>query len=131
MFEDLIGKLFKKPERGARRRVSRQRQIHQRDLTTLARKARENALPDVTLTDRDLRIALLRNNTPESAEVFAENAAALMPHVKITEVLAKVDQWTNLGDQFLHLCTQAAPTAGRGTGEPARRQVLHPPIGSV
>jgi hypothetical protein len=48
-------------------------------------------------------------NTPESAEVFAENAYALMPHVKITELLAEVDQWTNLGDQFLHLRTQAPP----------------------
>jgi hypothetical protein len=62
------------------------------NLTTVARKARENTLPDVTLTDGDLRIAPLRKNTPESAEVFAENAYALMPHVKITELLAEVDQ---------------------------------------
>jgi Tn3 transposase DDE domain len=78
-------------------------------LTTVARKARENTLPDVTLTDGHLRIAPLRKNTPESAEVFAENAYALMPHVKITELLAEVDQWTNLGDQFLHLRTQVPP----------------------
>src|SRR5450432_1868684 len=32
-----------------------------------------------------------------------------MPHVKITELLAEVDQWTNLGDQFLHLRTQVPP----------------------
>jgi hypothetical protein len=46
-------------------------------------------LPDVTLADGDLRIAPLRKNTPESAEAFAEKAYALMPHVKITELLAK------------------------------------------
>ncbi len=79
------------------------------NLTTVARKARENTLPDVTLMDGDLRIAQLRKNTPESAEVFAENAYALMPHIKITELLAEVDQWTNLGDQFLHLRTQTPP----------------------
>jgi hypothetical protein len=29
--------------------------------------------------------------------------------VKITELLAEVDQWTSLGDRFLHLRTQAPP----------------------
>jgi hypothetical protein len=33
----------------------------------------------------------LRKNTPESAEAFAEKAYALMPHVKITELLAEVE----------------------------------------
>ena len=46
-------------------------------------------MPDVTLADGDLRIAPLRKNTPESAEAFAEKAYALMPHVKITELLAE------------------------------------------
>jgi len=32
-----------------------------------------------------------------------------MPHVKITELLSEVDQWTSLGDRFLHLRTQAPP----------------------
>jgi hypothetical protein len=63
-------------------------------------------LPDVTLANGDLRIAPLRN-TPESAEAFAKKAYALMPHVKITELLSEVDQWTSLGDRFLHLRTQA------------------------
>ena len=76
-------------------------------MITVARKAREKTLPDVTLADGDLRIAPLRKNTPESAEAFAEKAYALMPHVKITELLAEVDQWTSLGDRFLHLRTQA------------------------
>jgi hypothetical protein len=66
-------------------------------------------LPDVTLADGDLHIAPLRKNTPESAEAFAEKAYALMPHVKITELLAEVDQWTSLGDRFLHLRTQVLP----------------------
>jgi hypothetical protein len=51
----------------------------------------------------------LRKNTPESAEAFAEESYALMPHVKITELLVEFDQWTSLGDQFLHLRTQAPP----------------------
>ena len=85
------------------------RQRLEDNLTTVAYKARERSLPDVTLTDGELRVAPLRKNTPESAEAFAEKAYALMPHVKITELLAEVDQWTNLGDRFLHLRTQAPP----------------------
>jgi len=85
------------------------RQRLEDNLTTVAAKAREKTLPDVTLADGELRIAPLRKNAPESAEVFAEKAYALMPHVKITELLAEVDQWTNLGDRFLHLRTQAPP----------------------
>jgi TnpA family transposase len=78
-------------------------------LTTVASKARENTLPDVTLADGKLRITPLRKNTPESAEAFAEKTYALMPHVKITELLAEVDQWTSMGDRFVHLRTQAPP----------------------
>ena len=85
------------------------RQRLEDNLTTVASKAREKTLPDVTLADGKLRITPLRKNTPESAEVFAEKADALMPHVKITELLAEVDQWTSMGDQFLHLRTQAPP----------------------
>jgi hypothetical protein len=78
------------------------RQRLEESLTTVAAKAREKTLPDVTLVDGELRIAPLRKNTPESAEAFAEKAYALMPHIKITELLAEVDQWTNLGDRFVH-----------------------------
>ena len=85
------------------------RQRLEDNLSTVASKAREKTLPDVTLADGKLRITPLRKNTPESAEVFAEKAYALMPHVKITELLAEVDQWTSMGDQFLHLRTQAPP----------------------
>ena len=85
------------------------RQRLEDDLTTVASRAREKTLPDVTLADGELRITPLRKNTPESAEAFAEKAYALMPHVKITELLAEVDQWTNIGDRFLHLRTQAPP----------------------
>ena len=71
--------------------------------------ARQGTTADVALANGDLRIAPLRKNTPESAEAFADESYALMPHVKITELLVEVDQWTSLGDQFLHLRTQAPP----------------------
>jgi Tn3 transposase DDE domain len=89
--------------------IAERREKLQEDMASVASKARENTLPDVTLTEGDLRIVPLRKNTPESAEAFAEKAYALMPHAKITEVLEEVDQWTGLGDQFLHLRTQTPP----------------------
>ena len=91
------------------------RQRLEDNLTTVARKAREKTLPDVTLADGDLRIAPLRKNTPESAEAFAEKAYALMPHVKITGLLAEVDQWTSLGDSILCIF---APRHRLRTGRP-------------
>jgi len=89
--------------------LAERRQRLEDTLTTVASKAREQTLPDVTLADGKLRITPLRKNTPESAEAFAEKAYALMPHVKITELLAEVDQWTSMGDRFVHLRTQAPP----------------------
>ena len=89
--------------------VNERRERLKEKMTSVACKARDNALADVTLADGDLHIAPLRKNTPESAEAFAEESYALMPHVKITELLVEVDQWTSLGDQFLHLRTQAPP----------------------
>lgn len=85
------------------------RQRLEDNLTAVSSKAREKTLPDVTLADGELRIAPLRKNTPESAEAFAEKAYALLPHVKITELFTEVDHWTNLGDRFVHLRTQAPP----------------------
>jgi hypothetical protein len=79
------------------------------NLTAVATKARDKTLTDVTLTDGNLRITPLRKNTPESAEAFAEKAYALMPHVKITELLAEVDHWTGMADRFVHLRTQSPP----------------------
>ena len=78
-------------------------------LTIVSSKAREETLPDVTFVNGELRIAALRKNTPESAGAFAEKAYPLLPHVKITELFTEVDQWTNLGDRFVHLRTQTPP----------------------
>lgn len=89
--------------------MAERRQCLEAKMTEVAGKARANALPDVSLNDGELHISPLRKNTPASAEAFAEKAYALMPHVKITELVAEVDRWTGLADQFVHLRTQAPP----------------------
>ncbi len=89
------------------------RQRLEDNLTTVASKARENTLPDVTLANGELHIAPLLQNTPESAQAFAEKAYGLVPHVKVTDLLAEVDQWTSMGDRFLHLTRSSYCGIGR------------------
>ncbi len=81
----------------------------QTKMTDVARKARDHQLPDVVLEDGKLRISPLKKNTPDTAIAFAERAYTLIPHVKITELLADVDSWTQLADRFVHLRTHAPP----------------------
>jgi TnpA family transposase len=89
--------------------MAERRRCLEAKMTEVASKARAHTLPDVSLEDGDLCISPLRKNTPKSAKTFAEMAYALIPHVKITELMAEVDRWTGLADRFVHLRTQAPP----------------------
>jgi hypothetical protein len=40
---------------------------------------------------------------PEEAERLEDEAFAIMPHLKITELLLEVDQWTDFTRHFTHL----------------------------
>ncbi len=81
----------------------------QTKMDDVAAKARNQALPDVSLANGKLRISPLKKNTPASAVEFSAQAYTLMPHVKITELLSEVDGWTHLADHFVHLRTLAPP----------------------
>jgi TnpA family transposase len=65
--------------------------------------AAANDLPDAILTDSGLKITPLDATVPQAAENLIEQIAASLPHVKITELLLEVDNWTGFTKSFTHL----------------------------
>jgi hypothetical protein len=45
------------------------------------------------------------NIVPEEASLLMRRAYALLPHIKITDLLLEVDRWTGLSKHFTHLKT--------------------------
>ena len=64
---------------------------------------RPNELPDAIITESGLKITALTNAVPETAEALMQQAYALLPHVKITELLMEVDEWTGFTRHFTHI----------------------------
>jgi len=74
----------------------------ERELQTVNRLAAEAALPQAALTERGLRITPLDKAIPVAAEALQDQLAALLPHLKITDLLLEVDDWTGFTRQFTH-----------------------------
>ena len=70
--------------------------------------AKGGLLPDVTLENGVLRIAPIEKSTPSEAEALAERLYAMLPRVRITDLLAEVATWTLFPDCFTHLRTGEA-----------------------
>ena len=65
--------------------------------------AAQNELPDAEITDAGLKITPLTKAVPEAADTLMRQAYALLPQVKITELLLEVDAWTGCTRHFTHL----------------------------
>ncbi len=74
-------------------------------LATVNRMAAANELPDAIITESGLKITPLDAAVPDAAQTLIDQAAALLPHVKITELLMEVDEWTGFTRHFTHLKT--------------------------
>ncbi len=72
-------------------------------LTHINKLAAENALPDATINETGLKITPIETSVPAHAKPFVDKATALLPRLKITELLLEVDQWTNFTEHFTHL----------------------------
>jgi TnpA family transposase len=78
----------------------------EQQLATVNRLAAANELPDaINTTGSGLKVTPLDAAVPDTAQALIEQAAALLPHVKITELLMEVDEWTGFTRHFTHLKT--------------------------
>jgi hypothetical protein len=78
-------------------------ELLEKRLAHINKLAAEDALPDATITATGLKITPIETSIPKNAKSFVDKATALLPHVKITELLLEVDQWTNFTEYFTHL----------------------------
>lgn len=86
----------------------RQRLAHlTQQLETVNGLAAAGELPDASLTAAGLKITPLDAAVPEAAQALIDQVARLLPHVKITDLLLEVDEWTGFSRHFTHLKTGA------------------------
>ena len=76
--------------------------------------AARGELPDAAVSESGLKITPLTNTMPEEAGALMRRAYALLPHIKITDLLLEVDRWTGFSQHFTHV----------KTGEAAKDRIL-------
>ena len=72
-------------------------------LATVNSMALANTLPDAIITESGLKITPLDAAVPDTAQALIDQTAMILPHVKITELLLEVDEWTGFTRHFAHL----------------------------
>ena len=75
----------------------------EQQLATVNRMALANDLPDAIITESGLKITPLDAAVPDTAQALIDQTAMILPHVKITELLLEVDEWTGFTQHFTHL----------------------------
>ncbi|MGO8846234.1 MAG: Tn3 family transposase [Methylocella sp.] len=79
-------------------------------LALIDAKAKDGLLPDVTIDKGALKITPIAKSTPPEAEALAARLYAMLPRVRITDLLSEAARWTLFPDCFTHLRT--GETAG-------------------
>ena len=77
----------------------------EQQLETVNRMAADNDLPDAIITASGLKITPLEKAVPDAAQVLINQTVSRLPHIKITELLLEVDEWTDFTRHFTHLKT--------------------------
>jgi TnpA family transposase len=72
-------------------------------LAAIDAKARGGLLPNVSLEKGVLKIAPIEKSTPPETEALATRLYAMLPRIRITDLLSEVARWTLFIDCFTHL----------------------------
>ncbi len=76
-------------------------------LAAVDARAKDGLLPDVSIDRGVLKIAPIEKSTPPEAEALAGRLYAMLPRIRITDLMAEVAGWTLFPDCFTHLQTGA------------------------
>ena len=77
-------------------------------LAAVDTRATGGLLPDVSVHRGVLKVAPIEKSTPPEAEALAARLYAMLPRVRITDLMAEVAGWTLFPDCFTHLQTGIA-----------------------
>ena len=67
--------------------------------------ASKGELPEASISESGLRVSPLKRLLQDEAELLGPKVVGPLPHIKITDLLAEVDQWIDFTKQFNHLKT--------------------------
>ena len=108
-FQDLrnVGALPIAVEADFERFIAGRREALDARLAAIDLRAKDGLLPDVTIDKGVLKISPLKKSTPPEAEALAARLYAMLPRVRITDLLMEVARWTLFPECFTHLRTGA------------------------
>jgi len=75
--------------------------------------ATQRALPDAEITDGGLKVVPIVSQGSEEIDDWAERAYALLPRIRVTDLLHEVDHWTHFTQPFTHLRSGETTTETR------------------
>ena len=106
-FQDLrnVGALPIAVEVDFERFIAGRREALDARLAAIDVRAKDGLLPDVTIDKGVLKISPLKKSTPPEAEALATRLYAMLPRVRITDLLTEVARWTLFPECFTHLRT--------------------------
>jgi hypothetical protein len=90
--------------------LSHRRQLLDANFAAVNALAEQGELSEASIANGELIIRSLRNDTPAEAKALAQQLYAILPRIRVTELLDEVDSWARFSEAFVHL----------RTGEPAR-----------
>ena len=73
-----------------------------RRMNEVERAAAAGKLLDVAITGKGLTISPLRRSVPDEAEALKARLYAMLPRVRVTDLLVEVAAWSGFADRFVH-----------------------------